>query len=332
MPEGKIKVGILGVSGHTGAELLRWLSRHRGIELCYLGAREPLASVRELYPWTEFDLPVEKIDVDKVKALCDCVFLALPHTVSQKYVPYLYPDVVVIDLSADYRLKDSSCYERWYKVKHNSVSLLNEAVYGLPELLRDKIATSRLIANPGCYPTAIILGLFPLVESAVVDSVIIDAKSGASGAGRKLSPKLLFSELTENLYPYKPNMHQHIPEIAQVLGLSASDIVFVPHIVGIERGIIATMYVRLNKRLTDKQIRTLFMERYLKEDFVKVIDELPSYRMVQHTNNCFISFRLLTESMLLVVSAIDNLVKGASGQAIQNMNVAFGLKEKEGLV
>ncbi len=329
----KIKAGIIGVTGHTGEELLRLLLRHPSVEITYLASRQNHGPVKEIYPWTPQGLVISEIDISKIKASCDCVFLALPHTVSQEFAAQLYPDVVVIDLSADFRLKDPNTYEKWYKTKHLYPNLLKDSVYGLPEIFKEQIKTAKLIANPGCYPTSVILGLYPLVKERLIKSVFIDAKSGASGAGKKLSNNLLFVSLSGELKPYKVNQHQHIPEILQILGLHEEGIIFVPHIVGIERGIISTMYVSLTYGKSQEEIGQLYEQYYRHSHFVKLLGEdLPSFRGVAHTNQCHISIRSVAPDMVIVISAIDNLIKGASGQAIQNMNLIFGLDEKEGLL
>jgi len=328
----KVHVGIVGITGHTGEELLYWLLSHPRVELVHLMARDEIEDIRKIYPWVNRRLKVEQIDVDKLNLDCDCVFLALPHTVSQEFVPRLLLErVVVIDLSADYRFRDVNIYERYYNVKHGSPELLSRAVYGLPEVYREQIRSARLIANPGCYPTSVILGLYPLSKRGLIRKVIVDSKSGASGAGRKLKKDFLFASLVGNLYPYKPNMHQHIPEILSHIDLDKEKFVFVPHLVGVERGIVSTMYVEVERDLPEEDIWALYQEFYDREVFVKLVDDLPSYRSVLRTNQCHITIRLLTKGQILVVSAIDNLVKGASGQAIQNMNLAFGIDEKEGL-
>jgi len=332
LSENRVRVGIIGITGHTGQELLYWLLSHSKVELVYLMAREVVDDVRKIYPWVDRKLEVEQIDVDKLKLNCDCVFLALPHTVSQEFVPRLLSErLVVVDLSADYRFKDVGIYEKYYNVKHTSPQLLSQAVYGLPEVYREQIRSARLIANPGCYPTSVILGLYPLAKRGLISRVIVDAKSGASGAGKKLKKDFLFASLVGNLYPYKPNIHQHIPEILSHIDLDREKFVFVPHLVGIERGIISTMYVDIRQDLSEKDIWSLYQEIYGKEIFIRLVDNLPSYRSVLGTNQCHITIRLLGKGQVLVVSAIDNLVKGASGQAIQNMNLAFGIDEKEGL-
>ncbi len=329
----KIKVGIIGVTGHTGEELLRLLLRHPSVEITYLASRQNHGPVKDIYPWAPKGLAVSEIDISKIKASCDCVFLALPHTVSQEFAVQLYPDVVVIDLSADFRLKDAAVYEKWYKTEHLCPDLLKDSVYGLPEMFKEKIKTARLIANPGCYPTSIILGLYPLVRAKLIKNVFIDAKSGASGAGKKLSSRLLFVSLVGELMPYKVNQHQHIPEVLQILGLEKDKIIFVPHIVGIERGIISTMYVSLNQSKTQEDIEDLYQETYQTAGFISILKEkLPSFKGVVHTNQCHIAIRSAAPDTVIVISAIDNLIKGASGQAIQNMNLIFGLDEKEGLL
>ncbi len=332
MPAGdRIRVGILGITGHTGEELLRWLLRHPRVEVSLVASRGAGQKLSTIYPWSGLDLEVEEIDVGSIRERCDCVFLALPHTVSQQFVPGLVGGPVVIDLSADFRFREAEVYERWYRVRHSCPDLLKKAVYGLPELRREEIKKASLVANPGCYPTAVILGLYPFVKNFSFRSIWVDAKSGTSGAGRKIREELLFVSMANNLYPYKPNTHQHIPEILSQLGIEAENFVFVPHIVGIDRGIVASIYVETDKRLDPEEVKEAYESFYANSPFVVVRQDLPSYLDVRNTNQCHIAIRLLAPRKLLIVSTIDNLVKGASGQAIQNMNLIFGLEEKEGL-
>ncbi len=330
----KIRVGIFGVSGQTGEELLRWLSWHRFVDLVYVASRDEAGKrLGQLYPWVKWkELEIQAVDCNLAKKMCDCIFLALPHTVSKDFVPKLYPEVVVIDLSADFRFESVEVYERTYNTSHSCPKLLDDAVYGLCEVFKDEIRQKRLISNPGCYPTAVLLGLFPLSKHDLISSVIIDAKSAASGAGKKLLPNLLFVNMDENLFPYKPNTHQHIPEILQFLNVNQDDFIFVPHIVGVERGILCTMFVELTKKVEISDIERIYSDFYKDSFFVRIIsDGLPSYKAVIHTNQCHIGFRMLSGKKLMIVSAIDNLIKGASGQAVQNMNLVFDFDEQEGL-
>jgi len=267
--------------------------------------------------------------------------MALPHTVSMEIVPQILDsDLRIIDLSADFRLKNIKTYEKFYKVKHKSPQIIKSAIYGLAELYREKIKQAKLIANPGCYPTAAILGILPALVTEMVepDSIIIDAKSGFTGAGRNPKPDFIFSEVNENLKAYKINTHQHIPEIEQELSKFCKKnlkINFVPHLIPLNRGILETIYLKKKKDFNLPEIISIYKRFYKKEPFIRVYEEnsFPEIKNVVGTNFCDLGFYTETKSeFLIIVVAIDNLLKGASGQAVQNMNIMCGFKETEALL
>lgn len=337
-----IRVGVVGASGYTGSELLRLLIRHPEARVGIVTSQTHAGrSVDEVIPSLRglLDLRLEGFDPDMVAERADVAFLALPHRVSMEFAPQLLErGVRVIDLSADYRLRDVKTYERWYGVKHTSPELLSEAVYGLPEIHGQQIRSARLVANPGCYPTGAILALAPLMREGWVEGeAIIDAKSGISGAGSKPSDKTHYPARTENFEPYNVAAHRHIPEMEQELSeLAGRDVkvIFVPHLAPMSRGILSTIYVRLKESVSEGEVRRIYEDFYRDKPFVRVLGEgeLPATKRVYGSNFCDISIVLPPEKgMLIIISAIDNLVKGASGQAVQNMNLMFGLDERIGL-
>lgn len=334
-----IKVGIVGGTGYTGVELLRILVGHPEVRLHTLTARKEAGkAVAELFPSLRRQVPL-KFSAPEAAPLaeCDVVFFATPHGVAMEQAPaLLQAGVRVIDLSADFRLADVAAWEQWYGMAHACPELVSEAVYGLPEVNRERIRSARLVANPGCYPTAVQLGFLPLVEAGVVDlaHLVADAKSGVSGAGRKAEVPLLFSEASENFKAYGVGGHRHHPEIVQGLARVAGrpvGLVFVPHLTPMVRGIHATLYARLTRE-TDAQ--ALFEARYAREVFVDVLPagSHPDTRSVRGANLCRIAVhRPQGGDTVVILSVIDNLVKGAAGQAVQNMNLMFGLPEGLGL-
>ena len=338
-----LSCAIVGATGYTGVELIKILWGHPGVRIAALTTRrEKGFPVRDLVPSLpqDADLEIRPFSFSEVKRAADLVFLCLPHTEAMHEAARFWKaDKIVIDLSADFRLKEKKLYEIWYGIKHRSGSLLKEAVYGLPELHRKAIAKARLIANPGCYPTGAILGLLPLVKERLVewDSIVIDAKSGVSGAGKKLSPATQFCEVNENFYAYKVNRHQHIPEIEQALREIAGvriPVTFVPHLLPVDRGILTTLYLGKRKGVKPSAFREAFVRAYRGEPFVRVKPEgvFPALRDVRNTNFCDIGISADPRSnRVIVITAIDNLLKGASGQAVQSMNVRFGFPEEEGL-
>ncbi|MBM3570246.1 MAG: N-acetyl-gamma-glutamyl-phosphate reductase [Alphaproteobacteria bacterium] len=337
----KVRIGILGASGYTGAELLRLLVRHPGVEIRVLTAdRKAGAAVETVFPHLAgLGLPplvtIEQADWSQ----CDVVFCGLPHGTTQEVVAKLPRHLKVLDLSADFRLADIASYAEWYGHAHRAPELQKEAVYGLTELWRDRIKDSRLVAVPGCYPTAAQLPLVPLVEAGQIlaDDIVIDAKSGVSGAGRTLKETSMFAEVSEGINAYGIAKHRHAPEIEQGISLAAGRPIvvnFTPHLMPMNRGILSTIYVRLSNGAQAADLRGTLAKRYADEPFVRVVGEgvEPATRHVRGSNLCLIGvFKDRVKGRAIVISAIDNLVKGASGQAVQNMNLMTGQPETLGL-
>ena len=337
-----IRAGVLGVSGYTGREAFALLLNHPSVRVTYVAAHSTYGPMSEIYP--EFlnrtTLVCQKFNIKEAVDKCDVIFLALPHTESMKVAPKLLKEgLKVIDLSADYRLKSAQVYETWYAHKHTDTKNLGKAVYGMPELFRQKIKGATFVANPGCYPTAAILGLAPLISTRRdIQSIVVDAKSGVSGAGRKASLGLLFSEANENFKAYKVLSHQHSPEIEQYLSQlagRATRVHFVAHLLPITRGILNTMYVQLKDGTTINQVHSLYKKFYKMEPFVRLhpMGAQPEIKSVANTNFCDIGLAVSPDKkMVVITSVIDNLVKGAAGQAVQNMNIIYGFNETEGLL
>ena len=335
-----ISVGIVGATGYTGVELLRLLVSHPMVEIKVVTSRSEAGNkVSSLYPslLSNLDLIFTNPDIADLKD-CDCVFFAAPNGTAMQMVPELLEaGVKVIDLAADFRIKDSATWEHWYKQSHACPNLLDTAVYGLPELNREKIKKATLVANPGCYPTAVILGFLPLLEAGVANNaqLIADAKSGVSGAGRGANVPTLFSEAGENFKAYNVNAHRHWPEIKQELESVVKDkikFVFTPHLTPMVRGIFATLYVTGMQSSVD--LHDLYQKRYASEAFVQVLEDgvLPETKHVRASNQCILSVsKPYDGDTVVVLSVIDNLVKGAAGQAVQNMNLIFGIDEVAGL-
>lgn len=334
---------VLGATGYTGIELVKILLRHPGAKITALSTRQkeniPLRKLIPVLP-RSLDLEVKRWSFSEIRRAAELIFLCLPHTEAmQTAEAFRKAGKIVIDLSADLRLKDWRLYEAWYQVRHTNRGLLKTAVYGLPELFRSKIRKADVIANPGCYPTAAILGIAPLLKDGLIepDSINIDAKSGVSGAGRKLTPATQFCEVDQNFSAYKVGRHQHTPEIEQALSFAAGrkvNVVFVPHLLPVERGILATIYMKPKKGVRAPAIAQAFKKAYSDEPFVRLRPEgeFPALKDVQRTNFCDIGFGVEPKTgRLIVVSVIDNLLKGASGQAVQNMNIRMGFQEEEGL-
>lgn len=335
-----IKAGIVGGTGYTGVELLRLLAVHPAVELAVITSRgEKGIKVADLFPNLRGRVNLAFVEPeDAVLKECDVVFFATPNGTAMKMVPTLLKaGVKVIDLAADFRLRQLVDWEQWYGMPHACPELLTEAVYGLPEVNRDAIRKARLVANPGCYPTAVQLGFLPLLEAGVIDpeSLIADAKSGVSGAGRKAEVGLLLCEASDSFKAYNVPAHRHWPEIRQGLATVAGrpvDLVFVPHLTPMIRGIHATLYATLTDPNVDLQ--GLFENRYTAEPFVDVLppQSHPETRGVRGANQCRLAVhRPRNGKTVVVLSVIDNLVKGAAGQAVQNMNLMFGLSESAGL-
>lgn len=338
-----IKAGIIGATGYTGVELVRILSRHPEIELVSLTSQTYNGqSFSQVFPSGAgfSDLILEPQDSAKLAERCDVVFTALPHGVSMDVVEEIAAKgKKVIDLGADYRFDTVEVYEQWYKIKHKTPELAVKAVYGLPELYRDRVSQADVVGNPGCYPTSIILGTAPLLKNGIInpDTVIADAKSGVSGGGRGLNQGFHFAEANENFKAYNIGAHRHTPEIEQELGKLAGRkmvISFTPHLLPMTRGILSTIYGVLEKACSTEELLQMYKEFYKDEYFVRIHPQgqYPQTKWVYGSNFCDIGLTVDPRTnRVIVVSAIDNLVKGASGQAVQNMNVLFGLPEKTGL-
>jgi N-acetyl-gamma-glutamyl-phosphate reductase len=338
-----LKVAIVGASGYTGVELLRILHSHPEVAVtCVTSEQSAGRPISDIFPTLRgrYDMALENLEPVGIAEKVDIVFTALPHKAAMEVVPtFLKMGKNVVDLSADYRLHDAAVYERWYD-KHLNPEVLQEAVYGIPELRRAQIAEASLIANPGCYPTSVILGLAPLLKGKVIDtkSIIVDAKSGVSGAGRGAKVDGLYCEVNEGFRAYGVGgTHRHIPEIEQELSLLAGNelaISFTPHLVPMDRGILSTIYTNPLGKVTAADLITLYEAFYDGEPFVRVLPEgvFPSTAHVRGSNFCDIGIAVDDRTgRVIIVSAIDNLVKGASGQAVQNMNLMCGLPETLGL-
>lgn len=334
-----IKVGIVGGTGYTGVELLRLLAGHSDVELTVITSRgDAGTAVSDMFPSLRGRVALKFSDPkDAPLGACDVVFFATPNGIAmQQAASLLAAGVRVIDLAADFRIKDVALWEKWYGMTHASPELVAEAVYGLPEVNREKVRAARLVANPGCYPTATQLGLLPLVEAGCinVDHLIADVKSGVSGAGRKAETHILFAEAADNFKAYAVPGHRHLPEIRQGLAAAAGreiGLTFVPHLTPMIRGIHATLYARITR---EEDFQSLFEKRYAGEPFVDVLPPKshPETRSVRSGNTCRIAVhRPQGGDTLVVLSVIDNLVKGAAGQAVQNMNLMFNFDECAGL-
>lgn len=337
-----LKVGVIGATGYTGEEIIKILAHHKDVKVTVLQAVvEQEMPISEMFPSLrgKLDLICKKPDGKEAAKSADLLFLALPHTVSMKVAPeFLKAGKRVIDLSADYRL-DLDKYEKWYGTKHADESNIKKAVYGLPELFKNKIRKANLIANPGCYPTSVILSVVPLLEKGLIDpsSIIADSKSGITGAGRKPGWNLENPDIKNNFKAYKVDCHQHSPEMEQILkGVSGKrvNVVFVPHLLPIERGILSTIYMRVKKEIGYDGVVGIYKEKYKNCPFVRIKPrgELPQIKEAAYTNFFDIGLAIdRSKKLVIAVSAIDNLLKGAAGQAVQNMNIMYGFDETEGL-
>jgi N-acetyl-gamma-glutamyl-phosphate reductase len=338
----RVKVAVFGASGYTGLELMRILARHPGVELTYLTSREYQGRpVAEVFPALADIVKLSFVapDPSATASAAEVVFLAVPHKTAMEVVPpLLSAGLRVVDLSADFRFQDQAVYEAWYQ-PHSAPELLEEAVYGLPELHRKKLRTARLVGNPGCYPTCVILGLAPLVKGRLVhpDSLIADCKSGVTGAGRGASLATSYCEVTDSLKAYKVGDHRHAPEMEQELSLLSgkpAKITFTPHLVPMSRGILGTLYAQLVKPLTDAEIRKVYRAFYRGQPFVRLMPPgtWPSTQQVRGSNYCDLGFKVDQErGRVIVVSVIDNLTRGASGLAVHNFNLMMGFPETMGL-
>jgi N-acetyl-gamma-glutamyl-phosphate reductase len=336
----KIRVALIGGSGYAGLEAIRLLARHRSAELLGIyGPKDELGPMEKFYPLLSkvTNLPQELFDPEKLAKLsADLVMLCVPHKVAMSYVPALRKaGVRIIDLSADYRFKDQAAYEKWY-CPHTDPAGLADATYGLPEYFAESIKSAELVANPGCYPTCAVLALAPILKAGLIKptGIVISAISGVSGAGRAASPKHHFPERNENFEPYGVGTHRHMPEIEQVLTeISGTEttVLFQPHLCPMDRGILSSIYADPTREVTGEELTDVLETAYADAPFVRVrTDELPATKYVAYTNFCDVSARV-AKGKVVLFSALDNLIKGASGQAIQNMNLMFGLPEATGL-
>ncbi|MFQ6334704.1 N-acetyl-gamma-glutamyl-phosphate reductase [Methylophilus sp. 3sh_L] len=339
----KIKVGIVGGTGYTGVELLRLLARHPNVQLQVITSRgEAGLPVADMFPSLRGVVDLAFSDPATVDLTqCDVVFFATPHGVAMAQTPALLAaGVKVIDLAADFRLQDAAVFEKWYKLPHSCTDILQQAVYGLPELYAKDVQQAQVIGNPGCYPTTVLLGLAPLLEQGLIDfsvPIIADAKSGVSGAGRKAEVATLFSEASDNLRAYGVAGHRHHPEIlAQLKKLSGNDavqLIFVPHLIPMIRGMLSTLHVKLNAQAKQQSLQQLYEQRYQGSVFVDVMPAgaLPETRSVRGSNVLRMAIYPQTDDYVTIIVVQDNLVKGASGQAVQNMNLMFDFDPEAGL-
>jgi N-acetyl-gamma-glutamyl-phosphate reductase len=333
-----IRVAIIGASGYTGAESIRIILQHSEAKLTYLTALpEECGAVEDVFPQFKgrCDLQIEPLDFDILTSLADVALCCLPHKVSMGFVPKLLDaGLKVIDFSADYRIKDVAVYEKYY-AKHTDTANLKHAAFGLPELFRDRIKEARLVANPGCYPTGASLAIAPLLKNNLIetDMIIVNSVTGTSGAGNKPSGKFHFPNMNENFFPYGIGTHRHMPEIEQIASDVAGKnvtILFQPHVGPFDRGILSTVYCVPNEKVTNEQLDRLYRDFYAGEPFVQICRDAPAVKDVAGTNYCHV-FPTYVKGRIVSFSAIDNLVKGASGQAVQNMNIIFDFDETMGL-
>lgn len=337
----EVRVSIIGASGYGGGELVRLLVGHPHVALAHLTAESRKAEAYgEVFPNLRGFVAhvTEDADLAAIGADSDVVFISLPNGMAMTMVPALGPGMKVIDLGADFRFRDPATYAVWYKAEHASPALLDEAVYGQPELHRERLRAARIVGNPGCYPTAALIAIAPFLRAGVVvrEGVIVDAKSGVSGAGRGASLGTHFSEVNENVKPYNVAAHRHAPEIEQELSALCGgpvSVSFVPHLIPMTRGILATAYLRLARPLTTADAEELLTAAYAAEPFVRVLPAgLPQTKATCGSNYCDVAVRVDARAgVLIAMAALDNLVKGASGQAIQNMNIMCGFPEDAGL-
>ncbi len=338
-----IKVGIIGSTGYAGQEIVRLILNHKDAEVVWYGSRSYIDKKYYEVFGNMFQIVDDKCLDDNMEELAkavDVIFTATPQGLCASLVnEEILNKVKIIDLSADFRIKDVKVYEKWYGLEHKSPQFIDEAVYGLCEINREKIKGARLIANPGCYTTCSILSFYPLLKEGLIDpnSIIIDAKSGTSGAGRGAKVNNLFCEVNENIKAYGVLTHRHTPEIEEQLGYAAGEplkIIFTPHLVPMNRGILVTGYANLKQPLTYETVRAAYDKYYADEKFIRVLDQnvCPETRWVEGSNYVDVNFKIDERTnRIVVMGALDNIVKGAAGQAIQNMNLIFGLPESEGL-
>ncbi|NWF94152.1 MAG: N-acetyl-gamma-glutamyl-phosphate reductase [Syntrophaceae bacterium] len=338
----KTRVGVIGATGYTGVELLRLLLLHPEVEVTALTSQKYAGTeIAEVFPSLarHLSLRCEELSIDRISEKVDFIFTAVPHKTAMEVVPFFYQKGKrVVDLSADFRFQDAKVYEQWYQ-KHTSPDLLKESVYGLPELHREKIREAKIVGNPGCYPTGALIGLIPLVKKGMIsyENIVIDSKSGVSGAGRDVVLGSLFCEVNEGVKAYNIFKHRHLPEIEGELSALAQkriSVTFVPHLIPMDRGILTTIYVHFLKQVKTEEVLNTFYQCYEKEPFIRIHPKgrLPNTKDVRGSNYCDIGV-VVNESdgRGVIVTAIDNLVKGASGEAVQNMNIMLGYPETLGL-
>lgn len=338
-----MKVGIIGSTGYAGGELARLLLQREDTEIIWYGSKsyvgQKYASIyQNMFQFVEAECKEDNIE--ELAEQADVIFMATPQGLCASLVnESILSKVKIIDLSADFRIKDVGVYEQWYKIKHASPQFIEEAVYGLPEINREAVKKARLIANPGCYPTCSFLSIYPLAKEGLIDmnTIIIDAKSGTSGAGRGAKVDNLYCEVNENMKAYAVGSHRHTPEIEEQLSKAAGKtavISFTPHLVPMNRGILVTAYASLTKTVSYEEVKAVYDKYYSKEYFVRVLDKdmVPQTRFVEGSNFADVNFKIDPRTnRIIMMGAIDNVVKGAAGQAIQNMNLMFGLPENTGL-
>jgi len=335
-----VRVAIIGASGYTGAESIEIILRHSEAGVTYLTALpEECGMLSDMFGQFKgrCELQVEPLDMAKLSDVADVALCCLPHKVSMGFVPKLLKaGVKVIDFSADYRIKDVGVYEDYYQVKHTDTENLAKAAFGLPELFRDDIKGANLIANPGCFPTGASLAIAPLLKEGLIEtnSIIVNSVTGSSGAGKNPSPKFHFPNMNENIFAYGIGVHRHMPEMEQIASAvagSAVNILFQPHVGPFDRGILSTVYCDPKEKVSSTQLSKLYADFYKDEPFVQLCADSPEVKAVAGTNYCHV-YPVVVKEKIVCFSAIDNLVKGASGQAIQNMNIIFGLTETLGLL
>ncbi len=335
-----LRVAIIGASGYTGAESIRILLGHNEAKLTYLSALpEECGQAEDIFPQFKgrCGLAIEPLDLDKLAKLADVALCCLPHKVSMGFVPKLLDaGLKVVDFSADYRIKDTAVYEKYYAVKHTDEANLKKAVFGLPELYRKQIKGTKLVANPGCFPTTALLALAPVLKKKLIetDSIIVNSVTGVSGAGKNPSVKFHFPNMNENLFAYGVGTHRHMPEMEQIASEVAGEkieILFQPHAGPFDRGIFSTVYCEPKGKADAKDLLSLYKDFYAGEKFVRVRGDVPGVKDVAWTNYCHL-FPTMSKGRIIIFSVIDNLTKGAAGQAIQNMNIIFGIEETTGLL
>jgi len=338
----KTKVGIIGATGYTGLELLRFLIHHPQVEITALTSQKYAGvEIGQVFPalTNQIQIKCEELSAERISEKAEFLFTAVPHKTAMEIVPAFYrKGKRIVDLSADFRLKDANIYEKWYQ-KHTATDLLPESVYGLPELHREEIRKAKIVGNPGCYPTGALIGLIPLVKNGLIahEGIVVDSKSGVSGAGRDVVLESLFCEVNEGVKAYKIFAHRHTPEIDQELSQVARKeirVTFVPHLIPMDRGILSTLYVRLKKKMKTDELLNAFHDFYRGEPFVRIYPKgkLPNTKDVRGSNFCDIGVAVSEpDDRAVIVTAIDNLVKGASGEAVQNMNIMLGYPETMGL-